>query len=153
MVQADILLDPACRQRPGHVGGDHRAVLAGHAGGGHHAVGRARAGAEELGQDRAQAGVVGIAELAVLQQLYWMLRVGAGLHPGHADMRAAHIGGQERRHRGGQGMGRYRVGGCGHTGSWMYAAGPTRRLSGVCNRSDNDVNDNLRLSMLRRNGQ
>jgi cobalt-zinc-cadmium resistance protein CzcA len=100
-----------------------------HASGGHHAVRRARATAKELGQDGAQAGVIGIAELAVLQQLHRMVRVQAGLHPGHADMRTPHVGGQERRHRMGQGMGRYRVGGCGHTGSLgLCRTGPTRRL-------------------------
>ncbi|MCY1448622.1 hypothetical protein D9M71_653060 [compost metagenome] len=67
-------------------------------------------------QDRAQAGVVGVAELAVFEQLDRMGRILAGLYTGHADMRAAHVGGQERRHRGGD-MGRYGVGGCGHTGS------------------------------------
>jgi hypothetical protein len=87
--------------------------------------------ADEGLQDGAQARVISVAELAVLQQLDRVGRVLAGLHTGHANMRAPHVGGQERRrHRGG--------------GIW------TRRLSGVCNRSDNDVNDNLTLSMLRR---
>ncbi|MNV58695.1 hypothetical protein D3C71_1510820 [compost metagenome] len=92
-------------------------------------MGRARAVGQEVGQDRAEAGVIRVAELAVVQQLHRMGRIGAGLDPTNPDMRATHVGGQERRRRGGRGMGRNSVGGYGHTDSIGWAwPGLTRRL-------------------------
>ena len=97
--------------------------------------------------------MVGIAVLAVLQHLHRMGGVTAGLHPGHAHIGATDVGGQERGRDAGQDMRRGGVAG-GHAGSCCRWAGPGiggGDWGGVCNRADNDVNEFVTLSLLRRN--
>jgi hypothetical protein len=112
-----------------------------------------RAFTQEVGQDRAEAAVVGVAVLAVLQHLHRVGGITAGLDPGHTHMGATDVGGQERGRDSGQDMGRGGVAG-GHAGSccrWGRTRERGRRLGGVCNPADNDVNEFVTLSLLRRN--